>query len=77
MQALLQQAGTHSGAGQVDPLCWENFRAWFSKGLKTLHQVSRQCAVPHQKHLQQTEPLETFLPSLHRVGLAQAFEKFK
>ncbi len=42
LQALLQQAGTHSGAGQVDPLCWENFRAWFSKGLKTLHQVTHQ-----------------------------------
>ncbi|BDA44646.1 hypothetical protein COCOBI_06-1230 [Coccomyxa sp. Obi] len=41
MKALLQQAGTHSGAGQVDPLCWESFRAWFSKGLKTLHQCAR------------------------------------
>ncbi len=39
MQALLQQAGTHSGGSQVDPLCWENFRTWFSRGLKTLHQV--------------------------------------
>lgn len=41
VQALLQQAGTHSSSGQVDPLCWDNFRTWFTRGLKTLHQVRR------------------------------------